>query len=661
MPEEASLGWLLAGVLLIFGSGLPGLFCRRDGGGGERLAAATLVGGAALAALGLLRALGDPGGARLNLPWAVPGGELALAVDPLAALFILPMLLIAAAGSLYGLGYWPQRQHPHNGRRLRLFYGLICGAMLLLLLARNGLLFLIAWELMALSGFFLVTTDESQQETRRAGLIYLAATHTGTLALFALFALLGESTGSYAFPQPGTLAAEGTPLFLLGLFGFGLKAGLMPLHIWLPGAHAAAPSHVSALLSGVMIKTGIYGLMRLTSFFAEIPPWWGWTILALGVISGVFGVALALAQHDLKRLLAYHSVENIGIIAMGLGLALLGRSYQQPALVLLGLSGALLHVVNHGLFKSLLFLSAGSVIHAVGSRQIDQLGGLLRRQPWTGICFLGGSVAICGLPPFNGFISEWLIYLAALRTLGSELLPLPLAVLAAPALALIGALAVACFVKVFGVVFLGEPRSAAAASAHQAAAALRWPLALLLLACGWIGLFPFTLATLLQQAAAAWSPLAAELRLQAPLAPLGWISLAGWVLLLMLAAGFWGLSRQSRSAPRRVSTWGCGYARPTARMQYTASSFADFLVGLFRFGLWSERHGGRVEGVLPQPTSFACHTPDAVLDRGLLPTVAGAAWLCGRLRSWVQNGRIGFYLLYVVLVLLVLLTIIFFR
>lgn len=655
------MGWLLAGWLLMLLSGLPGLFCRRDGGGGERLAAGILVGGAALAAGGLLLALTNPAAATLNLPWAVPGGQLALAVDPIAALFILPLLLIAAAGSLFGLGYWPQGQHPGNGRKLRLFYGLICASMLLVLLARNGLLFLIAWEVMALSGFFLITTDEAQLEARRAGLIYLAATHTGTLALFGLFALLGETTGSYAFPAAGTLALEGTALFLLGLIGFGLKAGLIPLHLWLPGAHAAAPSHVSALLSGVMIKTGIYGLVRLTSFFATIPPWWGWTLLGLGVVSGVLGVALALAQHDLKRLLAYHSVENIGIIAIGLGLALLGRSYQQPTLVLLGLGGALLHVVNHGLFKSLLFLSAGSVIHAVGSRELDRLGGLLKRQPWTGVCFLGGAVAICGLPPFNGFISEWLIYLAALRAMGSDALPLPLAVLAAPALALIGALAVACFVKVFGVVFLGEPRSAEAAAAHEAGAAMRLPPALLLLACGWIGLLPFTLTPLLQRAAAAWSPLAAELSLSAPLAPLGWVSLAAWVLLLSLAVGGWWLARSSRGAPRTVATWGCGYARPTVRMQYTASSFADFLVGLFRFGLWSERHGGRVEGVLPLPAAFSSHTPDLVLDRALLPAVAGAAWLSGRLRALVQNGRIGFYLLYVVLLLLVLLTIIFFR
>ena len=655
------MGWLLAGVLLMLFSGVPGLFFPRDGRGGERLAAGVLVSGAALVAFGLWQALAHPAAAILNLPWEIPGGELALAVDPLAVLFILPLLLIAVAGSLFGLGYWPQCHHRQNGRKLRLFFGLICGGMLLVLLARNALLFLMAWELMALAGFFLVTTDEAQEEARRAGLIYLTATHTGTLALVALFALLGEATGSLAFPAVGSLLHSDAALFLLGLFGFGLKAGLMPLHIWLPGAHAAAPSHVSALLSGAMIKTGIYGLVRLTSFFAQIPPWWGWTILFLGVLSGVLGVALALAQHDLKRLLAYHSVENIGIIAIGLGLALLGRSYHQPALVLLGLGGALLHVLNHGLFKSLLFLSAGSVIHAVGSRQIDQLGGLLRRQPWNGVCFLGGAVAICGLPPFNGFISEWLIYLAALRTLGSEFLPLPLAVLSAPALALIGALAVACFVKVFGVVFLGEPRSAAAAQAQEAGAAMRLPPALLLLACGWIGLFPFTLASLLQQAAMVWSPAAAAAGLLEPLAPLGSISLAGGALLLTLAAGFSWLSRRSRGAPRTVSTWSCGFARPTARMQYTASSFADFLVGLFRFGLWSERHGGRVEGVLAKPAALTCHTPDLVLDRGLLPTAARAAWWFGRLRSLVQNGRISFYLLYVVLLLLVLLTAIFLR
>ncbi|BCR03681.1 hydrogenase [Desulfuromonas versatilis] len=649
------MSWLLAGIGLIMTAGLSGLLAGRQGGGGEKPACALLLAGTLLAGGGIAGALAGKLEASLRLPWPVPGGELALGIDGISALFLFPLLLIAAAGSLFGLGYWTRRHHPRGGRRLRLFYGLITAAMLLLLVARNGLLFLVAWEIMALSGFFLITTEEHKGEARRAGLIYLAATHTGTLALFALFALLEQAAGSFAFPAGGTLAAGGAPLFLLGLAGFGLKAGLMPLHIWLPGAHAAAPSHASALLSGAMIKTGIYGLVRLSSFFAEIPPWWGWTVLALGALSGVLGVVLALAQHDIKRLLAYHSVENIGIIALGLGIALLGRSHQVPELVLLGIGGALLHVVNHGLFKSLLFLSAGSLIHATGTREIDQMGGLLRRQPWTGVCFLGGAVAICGLPPFNGFVSEWLIYLGAFRALRQGPLALQLAAMVAPALALIGALALACFVKVFGIAFLGEPRSDGALKAREAGPAMRWPMALLFGACAWIGLLPWTLAPLLQRAALDWSPLAAAVSLAAPLAPLHWVGLGGWLLVLALAGcGGW-LAGHSRRAPRDVATWGCGFARPTTRMQYSASSFADFLAGLFRCGLLTERHGGRVEGLHPGPAELSTHTPDAVLDRVLLPASGKLAWLFTWLRAVVQNGRVGLYLLYLILTLLALL------
>ncbi len=652
--------WLVGAMLLILVSGVPGLLMSRQGDGGEKLSCALVLAGAGGGAVGVVAALSAVQPPALRLTWQIPGGEFALAIDPLSAVFLLPLLLILAAGSLYGLGYWPQRENRRNGRKLRLFYGLIGGAMILLLTARNGLLFLLAWETMALSGFFLIATEEHKEEVRRAGLIYLAATHTGTLALFGLFVLLGQDAGSLAFPAAGALAGGGSALFLLGLLGFGLKAGLMPLHIWLPGAHAAAPSHASALLSGVMIKTGIYGLVRLTSFFAAIPPWWGWTVLALGAVSGVLGVVLAIAQHDIKRLLAYHSVENIGIIALGLGVALLGRSYQLPELTILGICGALLHVVNHGLFKSLLFLSAGSVIHATGTREIDQLGGLLKRQPWTGACFLGGAVAICGLPPFNGFISEWLIYQGALRSLSGEPSPLSLAVLTAPALALIGALAVACFVKAFGVVFLGEARTPAVQKAHEAGWPMRLPMTVLLAACAWIGLFPGTVAPLLEKAAGSWAPLAGQASMAAPFAPLPWIGGLGWLLLLALAGcGGW-LARRGRRSPRDVATWGCGSARPATRMQYTASSFADFLVGMFRLGLWTERHGGQVTGVHPTPEGFSSHTPDAALDRLLLPVIAGAAWLFTRLRAIIQNGQLAFYLLYVVLTVLTLLTLIFF-
>lgn len=653
------MSWFVSSLLLMGVSGIPGLITQRRGRGAERSACVLLLLGAACGIVAVLGVVHGAQAVQMQWPWSIPGGALALRVDALAAIFLLPLFVVAGGGALYGLAYWPQCAHPLNGRRFRLFFGLICAAVMLVLSARNSLLFLVGWEIMALAGFFLVTTEEHKSEARRAGYIYLIATHTGTLALFAMFVLLEQASGSFMFPALESLHGAGslaTAIFVLGLFGFGIKAGIMPLHIWLPDAHAAAPSHASALLSGVMIKTGIYGLVRLTSFFADIPPWWGWLLLALGALSGILGVALALAQHDIKRLLAYHSVENIGIITLGLGMALLGRSHGVDTLIVLGLSGSLLHVANHGLFKSLLFLSAGAVIQAVGSRNIDEYGGLLKRQPWTGLLFLGGAVAISGLPPFNGFISEWLLYLGAFHSLRLEEQSVTAAVLVAPALALIGALALACFVKVFGVAFLGEARTEQARQAHEAPRLMHIPMLVLLLLCIWIGLLPQTLVPLLQQALDGWCALPeSSLALASPLAPLGWISALGWILLAALALlGIW-LARRAKLAPHPVQTWGCGYTLPNARMQYSAGSFADFLVRLLRFGLWSERHGDEVRGLFPRFGHFTSHTPDVVLDRLLVPSFRAAAWLFRRLRTYVQNGLTSFYLLYVALTLILLL------
>ena len=649
--------WLVVSILLTSLAGVPGILGHREGSADERFACALTLAGCGSGLIAVILSLLSNHTMKFGIPWSIPGGVLALRLDAITAVFLLPLFLVVAVGAVYGLGYWPQRENPRNGRKLRLFYGLISGAMILLLSAHNGVLFLMAWEVMALSGFFLIITEEDKEEVRRAGFIYLIATHAGTLALFALFSLLGHNSDSLLFPAMGTLPVAGSSLvFLLGLFGFGMKAGLMPLHIWLPGAHAAAPSHASALLSGIMIKTGIYGLVRVTSFFAEIPAWWGWTLLILGAISGIFGVALAIAQHDIKRLLAYHSVENIGIITLGLGLALLGRSYNHPALVLLGFSGCLLHVVNHALFKSLLFLSAGSIIHAVGSREIDHFGGLLKRQRWTGLYFLGGAVAISGLPPFNGFVSEWLIYLGAFQLIhhpGSALSP---ALLIAPVLALIGALALACFVKVFGISFLGEPRSVGAAQAHEASRTMLLPMGLLLFACVWIGLLPTSLRPLLERAATDWSGNPLLPKLAGQLAPLSAISFAGWLLLGLLLLMGWWLQRQSAKVPRDIGTWGCGYQFPAVRIQYTSSSFAETLVRLCRFGLWSKRHGGQVKGLFPAREKLSTHTPDLVLDRALTPIFAGFAWLFHWLRSLIQNGVAAIYLLYIALTLIVLLT-----
>ncbi len=648
--------FFLAGIIMMASSGLPGLFMTNKGCRGQTFAEILALLGTISTFIGLLFAV-TPGETVMRAPWTIPGGELLLRIDAISLIFLLPFLLVFAMTVIYGKDYWPQTQHPENSRKLRLFHGLIAAAMALVFTAQNGILFLFAWEVMALASFFLITTEDDRQETRRAGFIYLVATHTGTLALFALFALLDLSCGTFSLPAAGTLPAGAitTAIFLLALFAFGLKAGIMPLHIWLPGAHAAAPSHISALLSGIMIKTGIYGLVRITSLFATIPLWWGWLLIFLGVFTGIFGVAYAIAQHDLKRLLAYHSVENIGIITLGLGLALLGRSAGLPELAALALAGTLLHVINHALFKALLFLSAGAVIHATGTRDIESMGGLIRSQPWTAALFLGGAVAICGLPPFNGFISEWFIYQGSFHALTDSRLNLSLAILVAPVLALIGGLALACFVKVFGIVFLGAPRSPAAINVHDATLPMRAAMLVLLAACLGIGLLPGWVAPLLNRAVLAWAPLSKSGVISGTMTSLLWISILGILLILLGGVFTLWLHRRSRLADSQQPTWGCGYLLPTARMQYTASSFADALVKLFRFGLWTKVHDDKTLGLFPQQAKFASHTPDAVLDRLLLPLLSVLAMAATWLRSWLQNGVTSLYLLYVVMTLIALL------
>ncbi len=329
----------------------------------------------------------------------MPGARLALRIDGLSAFFLIPVSLVTALTAVYAPGY--ARAHAHGGRFPWPWYNALAAAMLLVPAAADGLLFLIAWESMSLASFFLVMSHCEDEATQRAGWIYLVAAHIGAAFLIALFALAGASWAGGA----AAAAAPAGLLFVLAVVGFGAKAGFMPAHVWLPEAHPAAPSPVSAVMSGVMIKTGIYGILRSLTVLGAPEPWWGWTLLAIGVVSGILGVLYTLAQHDLKRLLAYHSVENMGIIALGLGLGVLGRSYARPALAALGFAGALLHVLNHALFKSPLFLAAGAVDARTGTRDIDRLGGLLKRMPVTGASFLVGAAAISALPPLNGFAS----------------------------------------------------------------------------------------------------------------------------------------------------------------------------------------------------------------------------------------------------------------
>jgi hydrogenase-4 component B len=643
-----SAALVAAGVALAAISGVPGLLLRRrDDGAGERIAASLLAVAALCTIAGVAQALLRPGaGAGVSFPSPFAGAEFRLAVDALSAIFLLPIVLIPLTGAIYGLRYWSQLEHPQNGRTLRLFYGLLTAAMAVVVTARNAPTFLVAWEVMALAAFVLITTEDADADVRAAGYLYLVCTRIGTLCLFAMFGVMFAVHGSWDFDRPfdGNSAA-GTAIFLLGFVGFALKAGVVPFHVWLPPAHANAPSHVSAVLSGVLLKIGIYGLVRITALASPLPLWWGELLLGFGVVSGVFGVAFAIGQHDLKRLLAYHSVENIGIICIGLGLAVIARATGRTELLVLGLAGALLHVWNHGLFKSLLFLAAGSVLHASGTREIDHLGGLAKSMPKTASAFLVGAIAICGLPPLNGFISELLIYLGLFRGAAAGPRALWLAVaLAAAALALIGALAVACFVKVFGAVFLGEPRSPAAFAAHESPTQMTAPMLALAGACAAIGLGSPLVAPVLDRAVFAWAPEIGFTPLLA-LAPLSAVTSACAVLLVLaVLTGAWLQARTRQTA--RSGTWDCGYAEPTARMQYTASSFADSLVSMCRTVLRPRVDRAVVSGPFPSEASFRSDVPDVVLEDALLPaarlTERGFVWF-----RWLQRGSLNAYLVYI--------------
>ncbi|MBN2194486.1 MAG: oxidoreductase [Polyangiaceae bacterium] len=644
---------VLCAIGIVATSGLGALPFGTRSVTGDRIFAAWFGAGAGLGAVAAGRALAGVPATPISLPWQVPGGELAIALDALSAVFLLQICLVGSLGTVFGLAYWSAREHPESAAQLRVFYGLLVAGIALLLVAKNAVLFLVGWEIMALAAFFAITTDDTDAEVRASGYVYLVATRVGSLFLIATFAVLRSLTGSFSLAITGLSGdtAAGTAIFACGLVGFGMKAGMMPLHVWLPGAHANAPSHVSALMSGVLIKMGIYGLFRITGWFSTVPLAWGLALFALGALSAVLGVAFALGQHDLKRLLAYHSVENIGIIGMGLGIALIGRSLQQPTLVALGFAGSLLHVFNHGLFKSLLFFAAGATIRATHTREIDRLGGLIRQMPRTAVAFLVGAVAISGLPPLNGFVSELFLYLAMFRSQTLDLGAAGLFVaLGAPVLALVGALAVACFAKVFGIVFLGLPRAPQPANLRDAPPAMLAPMVVLGLACVAIGVVPSWVGPLLERSLAAWTGEPTSLVGLAPLSTLSWLN--ALLLASLLVFGFALVSATARKADRQP-TWDCGYAAPTPRMQYTASSFADGLVELFSHVLRPERHTALIDGPFPRPSSFSSHVPDLVLDRILTPVAArlarGATWF-----RWIQRGTVHLYLLYLLVTLILM-------
>ena len=627
-----------------------------------------------------------------------PYASLSFRLDPLAAFFTLVIYAVAAPVSLYALGYLgshggaishlPSGERGHEVRSV-LPHGSgasgglgtaglgaalngFLAAMALVVLADGVFAFLFAWELMSLVSFLLVIADHRRDEARRAGFVYFVMTHVSTAFLVVAFLVLYASSGSLDFEAirraaPALPAFTRDAVFLLALVAFATKAGVIPLHVWLPLAHPAAPSHVSALMSGVMIKTAIYGLLRVSWDLAGPgPAWWGGLVLVLGVVSAVLGVLYALMEHDLKRLLAYHSVENIGIILMGVGSGFLLLSLGQPALAAIGFLAGLYHVLNHAVFKSLLFLGAGAIQSSAHTRDLESLGGLIHRMPATAGAFLVGAAAISALPPLNGFVSEWLTFqaLLSLGVAGGGALAVGAAV-SAGALALTGGLAAFCFVKAFGVAFLGVPRTPAAAAATECHPTMRLSMGFLALLCVGLGLLsplvsallgPLTrqLAGVSAEPALGLAPLALETS-RGALAPAALLAL---LVALGLAAWLLGRAIGGPARSRVAPPWVCGVALEP-RMQYSASALAQpirvifsALVRPFREVEREYAAGGDRYFVSAVRYEAGVHP---IYERYLYkPFVALSLALARRIRA-VQNGSLRAYLAYMVATLVVVL------
>jgi hydrogenase-4 component B len=605
----------------------------------------------------------------------LPFIQLTFRLDPLSAFFLVIVSLLAFALSIYSLGYAKGFFGRRNAGLLGALFNVLLLAATLTFVADNTWPFLIAWEIMALAAYCLVSFEHEKPETRDAGVLYFIMSHLDAGCIILGFLLLFQASGDYSFTGLHDIGAKMTPAsrnaaFILFVVGFGIKAGIVPLHIWLPVAHPVAPSNVSALLSGVIIKTGIYGLARVLFDFLGTPPlWWGVTVLTVGAVSAALGVLYALMEHDLKRLLAYHSIENIGIILMGLGAGLMFVQTHHTVLAALAILAGLYHTINHACFKGLLFLGAGTVLHATGTRNMEEMGGLAKRMPQTAFLFLVGAVAISALPPLNGFVSEWLTYQALLQGFGTtESLTRLIFPLSGAVLALTSALAAACFVKAFGITFLAQPRSRHAEEAHEAAPTMRVGMAVLAGACVILGLFPTHFAPLLDplteqltgQALSAQISLDGGLVLGSLTEKGGTVSTLGMVLmfgcLLPIPAALW-LFFARRSRMRRGPTWACGQAGLSPQMEYTATGFSKPIRMIFKALFRPRRDVQREYDFSPRFATklrFESHVEEVFVRRFYRPLRIWILRTSRRIRA-LQAGSVHAYLLYIFITLLVLL------
>jgi hydrogenase-4 component B len=610
----------------------------------------------------------------ISLPFGNPVFSWAIRLDPLSAYFNVTLALLAAAVSLYSFGYLREMEGRRNLGAFGFFYNLLLASLALVFTASNAFFFLAAWEVMALSSFCLISFEHEKEKTRKAGLLFLIMSHAGTGLLLIAFLVLSSASGSLDFSSFHLLASQMPPLrqgmvFLLFLLGFGVKAGIIPIHIWLPEAHPVAPSNVSALMSGIVIKTGIYGMARVFfDFYGPPPLWMGTVVLGLGVASALLGVLYALMAHDLKRVLAWHSIENIGIILMGFGAALMFRSLGQPSLAALALIAALYHTLNHAMFKGLLFLGAGAVVQATHTRNMEKMGGLIRRMPFTALCFLGGAVAISGLPPLNGFVSEWLTYQALLAGFGTtQSLTRLMFPIAGSLLALTAALAAACFVKAFAIPFLALPRTSQAAEAEEASLPMRAGMMVLVVVCVALGLgatwFVRVFDPITQQALGVRISSAVVVARGLALSPGtphgGTISTAGIALLFMLLGAVFGLPFAMRWKRRSVTgpVWDCGLPGLTADNEYTATAFSKPLRMIFA-ALYRPRREIQAEYEVSPHYPSAIHFESRIeftIEKRLYGPLRERIMAAANRMKSIQAGSINVYLAYIFITLILLL------
>jgi hydrogenase-4 component B len=616
-------------------------------------------------------------GAEFNwtLDSGIPFVHYGVRLDPLSAFFNLGLSLLAGCVAVYSVGYLKHGVAQQRPGLFCCFFNLMLLALTLVFTASNIVFFLIAWELVVVTSYFLVVTDHESVEARQGGSLYMLMSRGGTGMLYIGFLLLGTVAGSMEFQALHGVGARlspglGAAAFLLLFFGFGVKAGIIPLHIWLPAAHPVAPSNVSALMSGIVIKTGIYGMARVFfDFYPDLPVWAGMLVLLAGVISALLGVLYALMEHDLKRLLAYHSIENIGIILMGFGSALLFRSFGHPQLAALALVAGLFHTLNHGIFKCLLFLGAGSVMQGAGTRNMEQMGGLIRRMPWTALFFLIGAIAISGLPPLNGFVSEWFTYQGLLAGFGATATLTRIAFpIAGALLALTAALAAACFVKAFGIAFLALPRSQNAERASEAPLSMKTGMAGLALACVVLGLgatwFVPIFASITQQAfgvqitgqlvAGSGLLLTAGSVHNGSVSPLV-LALALVALGVVPLALWFALGRRSKRTAGPA--WDCGLPGLTSANEYTATAFSKPLRMIFG-AIFRPRREIQAEfdvsPYYPKAIHFESEIEPTFETHFYQPLWEGFLALTARMRK-IQTGSIHAYLAYIFVTLILLL------